>query len=1230
MKKEVSFVTPKTSKTDIVAMDQEISEEQLQTLQNKMDEILASYNLIKKVKNKKEFSILSSEFKERYGIPYSAELIKTLKNKFEPKDQEKSPESVIEMETAKLNVMVAHDQEIENEHAVNTGVINNDEFKGKSELLEKNRIAIVDETIKEAENVISWTGAQNKEQVNRAKKARPGSRSQVETLRERLNDILVFEQKIKEAKGKESQELRKEFKNTFGATYNVSLMNKLKLETIQTHSEPETPDSSINTTEDNTSVVDAGDINNIHTRPDVITPSSPESETVEVEKYDKEVMVMFNKLGISQKDLDSIGGFEHLNVFAQGIIAKGLLSGALEKAENESQRIANAKMRGKGRMARFFQGISNSFQEKNRNKEAITKQINGGLEQYGFEIVKMMDWAQYFNIVEKEDENGNKQVDFLANQNIDESNVEVKNAVDKLNAVALKISSLAKHEIITEFNKISTNIFTEKKNKHDRDVYAMYAEYEQAQADFAKSLVKENRYTNQEAAQILTNVKAKVNMLQFIGANPDLTKDWKEMTDGKGFFSKMFAKDNWKFIGVGFAGRKIAPLLFVSALGAATAIATIPLITASVGAWRAYSRTKNELRRKDRFIDKNSANNHPVLIRQRKDALRALQSFGPKENIDKKDTAKVKAYNEAFSKFTELDSMLKKEANKNIDKKSLDSQSLWEKLDKAIEDTYNNSPEKQTFAMGALQRRIDFVKDLAERGLVNFGKLEDRCFNMINFYEKLRWAELRVINIGFDYESANLNYELSDKTSTSGEKIKIKIQERAEALLRQLEIDSGKKLSEKRIDYFIKKMAFGGVLGAVTGAAGVGLGSIIQGPDNLADAAINTSVGASVVQETVDQSGETVSQSAEEMAQAATNQASENVAEALNQAAEELSSSSVEETANETAKIIFQDVISNEGLKGTTDSVWRSVVQIFKDNAEELGYSGTAEELNQWAAVQTSKALANSGEVMDKVFEGNVVTLEKVAGGFAVAVEQADGLAPAMLSQATVEAVADTASNVVEETVNTTTEEVATEGAKTLTEEVVTGASSETSQKLVSETANQLIVSEVETLHKVIGGIDIYINELTHDYSYFNSDGGLVSGSLIDESGKVITDVDGFFADKLDLFFLDDVAGHLPDANTFLLNNFAWAKPFLDNLGEDAGYVLDLEHGTLTIENSAKAVADAINLGDIDPDSIAEINPIEAGYEIILKNNEGVITLDDFETTLTGERVFTVVAADIK
>jgi|GEM_PF-2527597 len=100
----------------------------------------------------------------------------------------------------------------------------------------------------------------------------------------------------------------------------------------------------------------------------------------------------------------------------------------------------------------------------------------------------------------------------------------------------------------------------------------------------------------------------------------------------------------------------------------------------------------------------------------------------------------------------------------------------------------------------------------------------------------------------------------------------------------------------------------------------------------------------------------------------------------------------------ETAPKTYSEHISSK--PGQSNSVWRSLREIFKSNSQSLGYKGdlnNTEAVNHWAETQTANTIHNSGDVTDKVFEGNKVLLTQEGGQFKVAVESGEGGTPGYL-----------------------------------------------------------------------------------------------------------------------------------------------------------------------------------------------------------------------------------------
>lgn len=148
----------------------------------------------------------------------------------------------------------------------------------------------------------------------------------------------------------------------------------------------------------------------------------------------------------------------------------------------------------------------------------------------------------------------------------------------------------------------------------------------------------------------------------------------------------------------------------------------------------------------------------------------------------------------------------------------------------------------------------------------------------------------------------------------------------------------------------------------------------------------------------------------------ATEQVVGTTAEKVKPAAAAEAQTATQAAAESTSKTYSRE-ISNK--PGQSNSVWRSLREIFKSNSQALGYQGDINDtdaLNRWAENQTANAINNSGDVTDKVFEGNKVSLLQENGEFKVSIEAGDGLEPGYLdNEAEIDTNETASENVVED-----------------------------------------------------------------------------------------------------------------------------------------------------------------------------------------------------------------------
>lgn len=207
---------------------------------------------------------------------------------------------------------------------------------------------------------------------------------------------------------------------------------------------------------------------------------------------------------------------------------------------------------------------------------------------------------------------------------------------------------------------------------------------------------------------------------------------------------------------------------------------------------------------------------------------------------------------------------------------------------------------------------------------------------------------------------------------------------------------------------------------------------------------------------------------------------------------------------------MWSDEISNEGLRaGSADSVWRSTREIFRTHAQEMGYQGDLQDanaLNHWSALQTNRTLADSGDIADKVFEGNQVILEKSGDAFIVRVDAGSGAEPGVLPDKLdlgTESADQNVDNVV--TVDSSTDASSTGMNEVWADKM--GARFGLSPEEVNYVDAQTISTE-------INGHEVLIDTQNSTYSYFNDNADEVSGLLINDQGAAVNDIQDFLGDR--------------------------------------------------------------------------------------------------------------------
>ena len=344
-------------------------------------------------------------------------------------------------------------------------------------------------------------------------------------------------------------------------------------------------------------------------------------------------------------------------------------------------------------------------------------------------------------------------------------------------------------------------------------------------------------------------------------------------------------------------------------------VAAVPLTAAGLGAWRGFEKGKKKLRESD------------------------------KEKSKREGTNKV--------------------SENSIDKKTELSENLGGKVERLLGDYKNEDNERKKIEiLKMIDNRLKFSKDKLSKDLVNFGSSQKKSKNLLDFYQNLSKAEILLKN-----EKENLPPEDLEALGYMVDDKEVNINERVEKALKTYEEITEKKLSKNRRNFLFKKVKNGALMSGAFALAGVGIREGVEAFKEVGDEAVEE-VSEGVSEATFKPSEESIDVPEEPIAP------DSELTESMKEGA--LDKSELFNELRQSGEL--SKVISNEGLEANqTDSIWRSAREIFLKNPEELGFEGdldNAGELRSWADNQVGNAINRMDDVTDKVYEGNIVSLE--------------------------------------------------------------------------------------------------------------------------------------------------------------------------------------------------------------------------------------------------------------
>lgn len=693
----------------------------------------------------------------------------------------------------------------------------------------------------------------------------------------------------------------------------------------------------------------------------------------------------FKDFNITEEEIKTIKGFSELTPAQQALVYDGLKQMSLVEVKSRAQEDFKESMKEKGFFGRIFKGLTKKYNVAKNEKEGVAAIKRGGLPLHQSNLEELTGMITAMKI-DANLEDGQVKVNYLRPK--ESLSAEQNEIFQEFNRVAAKFSKLPQEWSLKTAGQ-----------KERGEYQYLSALYEAHKADALEVLKSEG--SDKRALLEMNKVDYQIKMMQFLAVHPEIDKEFSKI-ENQSVFKKMIAGETaarGSYMVSGFVVRHtLAGLAGLGGLPiAAASFAAAPLAAAGIGAWRGRDRAKASLIEKDIAGRKNSESPKIANVeRIRKEIVNSLKDLVPAEYaLTPQEWYQAAASEEEKKRYDKLqgdyqivmnvyEDQIAKESDKT-EKHFYKASDLTEKLQALINKVKTFEGDEFHSTLSSLKARAQFSEDKLAAGLVNFGAgvaLSEKLSLVQALSEARSLAALNTVN----------KEENSDPQKD--------LEKRFASLFDSKYLEFNKNLDEARKKYIKKEMIKGAGIGAAFAIGGALLRDL-AGQLGI----METNQGAVKFN---NESPDNVTASMKPINFVAVEQADTSVSAAPDSlvAAHNLSAiqKAVEDEIN--SHQTFSNVISNEGLGGKSDSVWHSTKEIFMDNADKLGYKGDIDDsaaLNKWAEIQANGAIHNSGEITDKVFEGNIVSLEKdEAGNFLVKVEAGEGGEPGMLGHAAV------------------------------------------------------------------------------------------------------------------------------------------------------------------------------------------------------------------------------------
>ena len=497
--------------------------------------------------------------------------------------------------------------------------------------------------------------------------------------------------------------------------------------------------------------------------------------------------------GLTKESLESIEGFGDLSRGQQKLILENLSQLTIGRIRDEAvdgheEDVANEKatrvIGGSKLLGRVWVGVRDSFDKKfdivNRGKKLKQEIQNGGMDEHGKILEKLVSGMKAFGPAVKENEKGEPELELLDTKGMSPELAKVAEVFNKQG---------------NAFSKIPYEWSLETATTEQRKTFAKAKETYELQREVIMGHMKES-LGDVGAIQAMAETERIIEGQRFIQTEPDAAKALADIENQSAWTAAMKSVGTER--GLYMAGGVVARTAITGVLGVAFA----PAAAVGIGAIRGWKRAGDALRDQE------------IAMRKGEKAPETEKTLQAKARIAELNVAITqmpdgRGKEDLVAELVHLNETLHVDTQKNMvtAARSADeagasgSRGSAEKINLLMNKLKGNETTtlKDERIASALRQRVAYTKQMISEGKMIFGEGDERLSNQYRLMSSLAQAEMLLA------------------TETATDEQGQKVEERLKSWIKRTDEET----DDARFNEKLKKAAFAGALGGAFAGVGV-------------------------------------------------------------------------------------------------------------------------------------------------------------------------------------------------------------------------------------------------------------------------------------------------------------------------------------------------------------------------------------------------------------------------